>query len=89
MANICGQQVVEKARRAGVGRVRTTAFLSILKECWSQHQTEIAGRMMAATNVVRSLLETLTSRTTGYLGFLHEPGNGFCPTLDLKLVKDI
>lgn len=34
-------------------------------------------------------LEVLTSRTTRYLGFLHEPGNGFCPTLDLKLVKDI
>ena len=77
------------SRRAGVGRVRTTVFLSILKECWSQRQTEIAGRLIASTNCARGLLETLTSRATGYLGFLHEPGNGFCSTLDLKLVKDI
>ena len=38
---------------------------------------------------VFEVLEVLTSRTTEYLGFLHEPGNGFCPTLDLKLVKNI
>lgn len=33
--------------------------------------------------------EVLASGSTGHLSFPHEPGYGFCSTLDLQFIKDI